>query len=197
MSCATSPSRGGRAFRAKTYVSVLHAMLWVGLAAVRGLLTEEVSEAEFDVAHPQYTLDGAVAQFAGQGQDIRGEIPKLSVLVVHAVQLASLGGRRLFPAPAADLLGIDFDVVHLLGMHLLHSVDGGVVEHVWPVLCLAQRAEMLARVVQRSINHAADQGHLADWLPVHLVGFRHAGAPFLQAMTGSGAASARRRGDWK
>src|SRR5208337_3625134 len=49
--------RGGRPFRAKTYVSVLHAMLWVGLAAVRGLLTEEVSEAEFDVAHPQYTLD--------------------------------------------------------------------------------------------------------------------------------------------
>ncbi len=80
-------------------------MLWVGLAAVRGLLTEEVSEAEFDVAHPQYTLDGAVAQFAGQGQDIRGDIPKLSVLVVHAVQLASLGGRRPFIAPAADLLG--------------------------------------------------------------------------------------------
>ena len=44
-------SWGGRPFRAKTYVSVLHAMLWVGLAAVRGLLTEEVSEAKFDVAH--------------------------------------------------------------------------------------------------------------------------------------------------
>src|SRR5208282_6177368 len=40
--------RGGRPIRAKTYVSVLHAMLWVGLAAVRGLLTEEVSEAEFE-----------------------------------------------------------------------------------------------------------------------------------------------------
>src|SRR5208282_6808990 len=139
---------GGRPIRAKTYVSVLHAMLWVGLAAVRGLLTEEVSEAEFDVAHPQYTLDGAVAQFAGQGQDIRGDIPKLSVLVVHAVQLASLGGRRPFIAPAADLLGIDFDVVHLLGMHLLHPIEGGVVEYVRPVFCLAQRAEMLARVVQ-------------------------------------------------
>ena len=101
-------------------------MLWVGLAAVRGLLTDEVSEAEFDVAHPQYTLDGAVAQFAGQGQDIRGDIPKLSVLVVHAVQLASLGGRRPFITPAADLPGIDFDVVHLLGMPLLHPIDGGV-----------------------------------------------------------------------
>ena len=65
------PKWGGRPIRAKTYVSVLHAILWVGLAAVRGLLTEEVSEAEFDVAHPEYTLDGAVAQFAGQGQDIR------------------------------------------------------------------------------------------------------------------------------
>ena len=29
------------------------------------------------------------------------------------------------------------------------------------------------------------------------VGFRHAGVSLLQAMTGSGAASARRRGDWK
>jgi hypothetical protein len=29
-----TPARGGRPIRAKTYVSVLHAMLWVGLAAV-------------------------------------------------------------------------------------------------------------------------------------------------------------------
>ena len=63
--CSISTQRsiwGGRPIRAKTYVSVLHAMLSVGLAAVRGLLTEEVSEAEFDVAHPQYTLSQSSSQ---------------------------------------------------------------------------------------------------------------------------------------
>jgi hypothetical protein len=69
---------------------------------------------------------------------------------------------------------------HLLGMHLLHPIDGGVAEHVRPVLCLAQGAEVLKRVVQRRINHAADQRHLADRLPVHLAGFRHGGVPFFR-----------------
>jgi hypothetical protein len=54
----------------------------------------------------------------------------------------------VFRAPAADLLGVDVDEFHLLGMHLFDPIDGGVVEHVRPVLCLAQRIEMLARVVQ-------------------------------------------------
>ena len=39
------------------------------------MLAEEVSETEFEVAHPQYALDGALTQFAGQGQNIRGERP--------------------------------------------------------------------------------------------------------------------------
>lgn len=68
-------------------------------------------EAEFEAAHRQDAVDGAFTQFAGQGEDICGDRPKLVVLL--------------------------------------------------------------------------------------LVGFRHAGAPLVQAMTGSGAASARRRGDWK
>jgi hypothetical protein len=41
------------------------------------LLSEEVLQTEFEVVHPQYALDGAFTQFAGQGQDIRGDRPNL------------------------------------------------------------------------------------------------------------------------
>jgi hypothetical protein len=45
------------------------------------LPAEEVLKAEFEVAHRQYALDGTFAQFAGEGQDIRGDPPKLLVLL--------------------------------------------------------------------------------------------------------------------
>ena len=64
-----------------------------GVSASGGPAAEKVLKAEFEVAHPQDALDGAFAQFACQGQDIRGDTAKLLVLLVHAVQLAGL--RRL------------------------------------------------------------------------------------------------------
>jgi hypothetical protein len=57
-------------------------------------------------------------------------------------QLSGLSDRRLFIPPAADLRGIDFNIIHLFAMHLLHPIDGGGVEHVRPVLRLAQRADL-------------------------------------------------------
>ena len=53
---------------------------------------EEGLEAKFSVAHPQDPLDGAFAQFACQGQDIRGDTAKLLVQLLHAVQFACLRG---------------------------------------------------------------------------------------------------------
>ena len=65
--------------------------------------TEEVLKAEFEVAHPQYALDGAFAQLACQRQDVGGDPSELLVLLLHAVQFACLRGRRIFRASAADL----------------------------------------------------------------------------------------------
>jgi hypothetical protein len=44
------------------------------------LPAEKVLKAEFQVAHPQDTLDGALAQFARQREDIGSNPPKLLVL---------------------------------------------------------------------------------------------------------------------
>ena len=55
------PLRGRRPISAKTYVSVLHAMSWVGLAAAGEPAAEERLKAEFDVTHAHDALDGAFA----------------------------------------------------------------------------------------------------------------------------------------
>jgi len=78
--------------------------------------------------------------------------------------------------PAADLLGVNVDELQLLSVDVLDPVEGGVVEHVWAHPCLGQRFEVLARVVQRAVDHAGDQRHLADRLPVHRVFVRHVGS---------------------
>ena len=42
--------------------------------------------------------------------------------------------------------------------------------------CLGQRVEVFARVVQGIVDHAGDQRHLVDGLPVHWVFVRHVGS---------------------
>ena len=168
----------------------------MGLASAWWLGAEEGLEAEFEVAHAQDALDGAFAQFAGKREDVGRDGQKLLVLLFHAIQFACLRGRRLFRAPAVDLLGVDVDEFHLLGVHLFDPINGSVVEHMRLSFCPGQRAQVLARVVQRILDHAGYQIHLADRLPVYLVGFWHVGFPLLQAMTGSAAASAARQQSW-
>ena len=65
----------GGPIRVKVHGSVLHAMLWVGLAPLWRLGAEEGSQAEFEATHAQNSFDRAFPQFAGQREDIRGDIP--------------------------------------------------------------------------------------------------------------------------
>ncbi len=51
-------------------------------------------------------------------------------------------------------------------MDPLDPLDGRVVEDVRPAFRLGQRGEVLARIVKKGIDHAGDQHHLADRLPV-------------------------------
>ena len=46
--------------------------------------------------------------------------------------------------------GVDVDVLHLLGVHVLNPVNGGVVQRVRPVFCLGEGAEVLARQAERA-----------------------------------------------
>ena len=41
----------------------------------------ECLESEFEVGHIQNALNGAFPQFSGQRENVRGDIPKLSVLL--------------------------------------------------------------------------------------------------------------------
>jgi hypothetical protein len=93
----------------------------------------------------------------------------------HPIQRSSLGSRRFFLAPPADLLGVDGDEFRLFRMDSFDPIDSGVVEHVRRGSCFGQSREVLARVVERGIDHAGDQRHLTDRLPVHPVTGRHAG----------------------
>ncbi len=82
----------------------------------------------------------------------------------------------VFGPPAADLLDVGIDELHLLSVNLLNAVEGGVVEHVRAHPCLGQCFEVFARVVQGAIDHAGDQRHLVDRLPVYRVFVRHVGS---------------------
>jgi hypothetical protein len=46
------------------------------------------------------------------------------------------------------LLAVDIDELHLLGMHLLNPIDGGVVEDVGPVRCFGKRSQVFLRISQ-------------------------------------------------
>ena len=100
-------------------------------------------------------------------------------------------------SPAADLPRVDIHELELLGVNLVDAVDSRVIQYVRARPCPGQRLDVRAGVVQGTVDHAGDEGHLTDRLPVHRIGMRHGWDPPGQAMTGSDAASARRRGDWK
>lgn len=97
----------------------------------------------------------------------------------------------------AAVLCIDIDERKLLMVNALHPVDGGVIEDVRVGTPFGQGLEMIAGVAEGAIDHAGDEGHLAERLPVHRFGRGHISISADHAMTGSGASSARRRGDWK
>jgi hypothetical protein len=72
---------------------------------------------------------------------------------------------------------VDIDELQLLGVNPLDPADRGVIQHVGPGTGLVQCPYVIAGVVQRAVDHAGDEGHLADRLPVHWVGIGHARAP--------------------
>jgi hypothetical protein len=73
-------------------------------------------------------------------------------------------------------LGVDFDVLHLLGVRLFNPIDDFVVQHVRSVFCASEIVAVLVDVVQRGFDHSGDQRHLADRLPSYLIRFYHGSA---------------------
>ena len=128
------------------------AMSWVGLAAASWSAAEPRLKAEFDVAHAQDTLDGALAQLAGQREDIHGHGPKLLVQCCHPIKFAGLIGCRFLGSPAVDLLGVDVHEHQLLNVDLVDAINGGVIQDMRARLCFGQRLDVLARVVQGAVS---------------------------------------------
>src|SRR5271170_4470293 len=154
-------------------------MLWAGLAAVGWPAAEQRLEAKFDVALFQDALDCPLAQLAGQGEDGCDCVPQMSVSFLHPVELARLIRGRSLGSPAADLLRVDVHEFQLLGMNPVDAVNGSVVNHVraLTVARLGQSLDERTRVLDGLVDHAGDEGHFADRLPVHWIGMRHAGLP--------------------
>src|SRR5271166_3245644 len=145
------------------------------LTAGGGSSTKNRLKAKFDIALFHDALDSPVAQIAGQGEDGCGRVAQLSVLLLHPVEFTRLTDGRSFVSPATDLLGIDVHELHLLGVNAVDAVNGSVVHDMRAHRCLGQRLDARARVVQRLVDHAGDERHFADRLPVHRLGMWHGG----------------------
>ena len=65
-------------------------MLRLGLAAANWSADEDCPKAKCDVTHPQDAFDGALAQFAGQREDIHGHGSQRSILFLHPAQFVRL-----------------------------------------------------------------------------------------------------------
>jgi hypothetical protein len=103
---------------------------------------------------------------------------------------------ELGPASAGSALQ-NIDKLHLLAVDAFHPVDDGVVENMRLGACFGQRLYVVGGVAEGAVDHAGDEWHLADRLPVHAFRRAHTGISADQAVTGFGTMSARRRGDWK
>jgi hypothetical protein len=79
------------------------------------------------------------------------------------------------------LLRTDIDEHELLAVDASHSVDGGIVKGMGAGARLGQGLDVVAGVAERAVDHAGDERYLADWLPVHGSGRRHAAFPVDQA----------------
>jgi hypothetical protein len=71
------------------------------------------------------------------------------------------------------LLGVDIDECKLLTVDALDPVDGGVIEDVGAGTPFGQGLEMIAGVIEGTVDHAGDERHLAERLPVHRFGHGH------------------------
>jgi hypothetical protein len=72
-------------------------MLRVTLVFRRWPLTKERLKVKFDIAHPRDPIDGAFAQFAGQGQDIGDHITQLLVPAWPSDPTFESGKPTVFP----------------------------------------------------------------------------------------------------
>src|SRR5271170_4843844 len=170
-------------------------MLWAGLAGVGWPAAEQRLEAKFDVALFQDALDCPLAQLAGQGEDGCDCVPQMSVAFLHPVELARLIRGRSLGSPAADLLRVDVHEFQLLGVNPVDAVNGSVVHPVraLTVAYLGQSLDERTRVLDGPVDHAGDEGHFADRLPVHWIGMRHAGLLWLYADGPSDPETAHRK----
>src|SRR5450631_3717498 len=103
----------------------------VELHLSRRLHFEEGLQPDFEIAHGHDAVDGSLAEFLAESEDVRGDRAQVAVLLFQAVQFPRLRGGRPFGPPALDLLRVDIDELELLAMHPLDAIDGRVVEDMW------------------------------------------------------------------
>ena len=90
--------------------------------------SEEGLQPEFEVAHCDDVVDGTLAEFVGQGEDVRGDLGQAAILRFQAVQFQRLHSGRAWCPPTLDLLRVDIDELELLEMDPLDPIDGDLVQ---------------------------------------------------------------------
>jgi hypothetical protein len=140
----------------------------VELHLLRRLDFEESLQPDFEIAHGHNAVDGSLAEFLGESEDVRGDRAQVAVLLFQAVQFPRLRSGRALGPPALELLRVDIDeLFELLAMHPLDAINGRIVEDMWLGPRFGQGVEMVAGVPESAVDEAGDERHLARRLPVH------------------------------
>src|SRR5208337_4276923 len=121
-----------------------------------------------------------LAELGGEGEDLRGDLAQATVLLFQAVQLLPLCSGRTFVPPARSCSAkISTNsscspCTRSTRSMVISSRTCGRARasvSVWMWSAVSFRA---------SVDHAGDERHLADRLPVHAFGRGHTGSPLIR-----------------
>jgi hypothetical protein len=129
-------------------------------------LPEQELQTDLKIALAQYGLDRAALQLFGQSQDGADALADSRDLRRQPGHFLALRWRQVQAIPAGELLGIEPNIVSLLGIDLDDSADGVIVEHVRLRPAGLKGFVLLLHFVQQAIDHGSDERQRADGLPI-------------------------------
>jgi hypothetical protein len=133
--------------------------LWVSLP-------EQELQAHLKITLAQYGLDRAALQLLGQSHDRADSFADSRELPRQPGHFLALRWCQVQTVPARELLGIEPNIVSLLGIDLNDPADSVIVEHVRLRPAGLKVFVLSLRFLQQAIDQRSDERQRADGLPI-------------------------------